>query len=83
MEDGGALARPVGPVFPQSHQEIARAHHAELIREATQERLARIAQDGETIRPARVRATTLRAATAAVRRAVARRPAIRAAHSLP
>jgi hypothetical protein len=63
-------------MFPQSHQEIARARHADLIREATQERLGRIAQGGETIRPTRVRFAFFRAGTAVVRRAVARRPAV-------
>jgi len=33
-------------VFPQSHQEIARARHADLIREATQERLAAAVREG-------------------------------------
>jgi hypothetical protein len=34
-------------MFPQAHQEIARARHAELIREATQERLAAQLQERE------------------------------------
>jgi hypothetical protein len=63
-------------MFPQSHQEIARGHHADLLREATQDRLGRIAQGDKPARPALVRAAALRWAFATARKAVARRAAI-------
>jgi len=61
-------------VFPLSHQEIARARHADLIREATQERLASLVHEGARGRPRRVGFRALRRATT-----VRRRPAVRTA----
>jgi hypothetical protein len=71
----------MGAVFPQSHQEIARARHADLIREATQERLARHARDGAPDSPGRVRVgdMALRWALTVVRRVGTRRAAVRTA----
>jgi hypothetical protein len=66
-------------VLPLSHQEIARARHADLLREATQARLAMIAREGIPGRPAPVQASTLRWTIAAVRKAFARRAAVRTA----
>jgi hypothetical protein len=66
-------------MFPQAHQEIARARHADFLREATQERLAAIARDGKPAAHARARGAGVRWATAALRRAAGRgRPAARA-----
>jgi hypothetical protein len=64
-------------MFPTSHQEIARARHADFLREATQERLAAIAREGRPAAPARLREAGLRWAAAEARKAAARRPAIR------
>jgi len=61
-------------VFPLSHQEIARARHADLIREATQERLASLVHEGTRERPGQRGFWTLRWA-----RTVRRRPAVRTA----
>jgi hypothetical protein len=63
-------------MFPQSHQEIARGHHADLLREATQERLGRTAQSRKTAKPARLQAAALRWAIAAARKAVTGRAAV-------
>lgn len=62
-------------MFPTSHQEIARARHADFLREATQERLAAVARGGGPTASARLREAGLKWATAAARRAVGRRPA--------
>src|SRR4029079_16077737 len=60
-EDKALIARPVGEVFPQSPQEIARDRHADLLREATRQRLAASIREGtETERPLRVHAGALR-----------------------
>jgi hypothetical protein len=47
-------------VFPHSHQEIARTRHADLIREATRERLAASVREGAPERPTLVGGWTLR-----------------------
>ncbi|MDX6400967.1 MAG: hypothetical protein QOF27_1573 [Gaiellaceae bacterium] len=65
MEDKASVARPVGEVFPQSPQEIARDRHADLLREATRDRFAVSIREGtEPDRPARVHAGALRFAAA-------------------
>jgi hypothetical protein len=56
-------------MFPTSHQEIARARHADFLRQATQERLAAIAREGRPAALAWLREAGLRWATAAARRA--------------
>jgi hypothetical protein len=61
-----------------SHQEIARARHADLLREARHERLAASIREGDPDRAVTVRTRGLRW-TAAVRGIVARRPAVRTA----
>ena len=68
-------------MFPQSHQEIARARHADLIREATQERLARQAQERAPDSPTKVHFgdVALRWALTVVRGVGARRAAVRTA----
>src|SRR5437879_5760585 len=76
-EDVPTLARPVAGVFPLSHQEIARDRYADLLREATQERLASIARNGEPAEStARLRAAALRWAAAVARGAIPKRPAV-------
>jgi hypothetical protein len=76
-EENSPGPSPVGGVFPQSHQEIARARHADLLREATQDRLGRIAQgDDVPAEPAHGHTTALRWAAAVVGRAVSSRPAV-------
>jgi hypothetical protein len=53
MEEAYEVRRPVRAVFPQSHQELARARHADFLREATQARLAADAHErvpGEPVR---------------------------------
>ena len=78
-EDKALIARPVGEVFPQSPQEIARDRHADLLREATRQRLAASIREGtETERPLRVHAGALRL-TAGVGRGLTRRLAVRTA----
>jgi len=64
-------------VFPNPHQEIARGRHADLLREATQERLAASIREG-TVRPERVQSGARRL-TAAVQSLLLRRPAVRTA----
>jgi len=61
-------------VFPQSHQELARQRHADLIREATQERLAASVREGTRERHGDLGLRALRWA-----RTVTRRPAVRTA----
>jgi hypothetical protein len=58
-------------MFPQAHQEIARARHADLIREATQERLAALVREGEAPEPSpsRLAQWTVRFASGLRRRA--------------
>jgi len=64
----------VAEVFPQSHQELARARHADLIREATQARLAAVAREGTRERSGVMGFRALRWA-----RTVTRRPAVQTA----
>src|SRR3954468_24447675 len=72
-EEGTAIARLEVEVFPQSPQEIARGRHADLIREATQERFAADVREGAPARPSRLRGWALHWA-----QVVRRRPAGRA-----
>ena len=59
-EDKSARRRLVDGVFPLSPQEIARTRHADLLREATQERLAVKIREGASDRPLSVRTEALR-----------------------
>jgi hypothetical protein len=78
-EDKAPIARPVGEVFPLSPQEIARDRHADLLREATRERLAASIREGtEAEWPLRVHAGALRL-PAGVGRGLTRRLAVRTA----
>ena len=75
-EESAALGRLVGTMLPQSPQEIARGRHADLLREATQERLAAsLRGDDEP----QVRVGALRRALTAVYRVGTRRPVVRTA----
>jgi hypothetical protein len=67
-------------MFPESHQEIARAHHADLLRQATQERLGRVVRHKASEESAQKRAAALKLAVGGLRRMFARRrPALRTA----
>jgi hypothetical protein len=66
-------------MFPQSQQELVRAHHADLLREATQERLGRVVRNRAAAESAPERAAALKLAVAVVRRMLARRPVVRTA----
>jgi len=65
-------------VLPLSSQEIARARHADLIREATDERLAASIREGAADQAAATRTGAFRW-TSVVRGLLARRPAVRIA----
>jgi hypothetical protein len=75
-EEIAPAGRLVGTVFPQSHQEIARARHADFLREATQDRLASVVRERTEVRSRRMHSGTLQRATAVVRKTFARRPAV-------
>ena len=64
-------------VTPYSPQEIARNRHADLLREATQERLAAVIREGDTEGAGTASSWVLR--SAAVLKGLARRSAVRTA----
>jgi len=62
------LGRLVAEVFPLSHQEIARDRHADLLREAKQERLAALLREDAPARTSRLGEKALRWASSVTRR---------------